>query len=163
MWPATIRIAQLEDASILADLNEQVQLLHVAAAPETFKPPDPAALRRYFTEFLVSPDAVGFLAMLGTRPVGYALAVQRRKAETPFKYACHSVEVDQIAVVPDQQRLGIGRRLMLEVLRYAQSVGASSIELSVLAQNEEAIAFYRSLGFGFSVHRMSCGVREIQP
>jgi len=53
---------------------------------------------------------------------------------------------------------GIGRRLILTVLKEAKEFGLSAIELEVRASNKRAVGLYRSVGFRF-VKRITDGVR----
>ncbi|WP_258084883.1 GNAT family N-acetyltransferase [Thermococcus thermotolerans] len=55
--------------------------------------------------------------------------------------------VSNIAVYPDFRGKGIGKALMLEAERLALKCGAERIVLDVEQGNEEAIAFYRRLGY----------------
>jgi ribosomal protein S18 acetylase RimI-like enzyme len=52
-----------------------------------------------------------------------------------------------LAVTPDQRGRGMGRRLMLEVLRQVRREGVHEVRLTVEPTNAAAIMLYRSLGF----------------
>ena len=54
--------------------------------------------------------------------------------------------VKQLFILPEYQRRGIGREVMLLVMR-AASEAQQAVELSVLKVNLEALAFFESLGF----------------
>ncbi|KUO22269.1 GNAT family N-acetyltransferase [Streptomyces dysideae] len=55
--------------------------------------------------------------------------------------------VMSLAVSPDQRGRGLGRRLMLEVLRRLRAEGVREVRLTVEPTNAAAIMLYRSLGF----------------
>ena len=55
--------------------------------------------------------------------------------------------VTNVAVAPAFQRRGIGRRLMIELLRAARDKGMSCATLEVRAGNAPALHLYESLGF----------------
>ena len=57
------------------------------------------------------------------------------------------VHVTNVAVAPAHQRQGIGRRLMVELLRAARETGVVCATLEVRAGNAPAIALYEDLGF----------------
>lgn len=54
-----------------------------------------------------------------------------------------------IAVRPDKQGLGLGRRLMEALHHAAAERGASRVRLRVHPQNDAAIKLYRSIGYLF--------------
>ena len=55
--------------------------------------------------------------------------------------------VTTFAVLPSWRRLGIGSRLLLEVLELAVALGASSATLEVRLSNQAARALYERFGF----------------
>lgn len=70
--------------------------------------------------------------------VGFALS--RRWAEEGVVY------VDILAVAPEEQGRGIGRRLLLEVFAAGREVGLSEAQLRVAADNPKALRLYEGLG-----------------
>jgi [ribosomal protein S18]-alanine N-acetyltransferase len=70
--------------------------------------------------------------------VGYA-GISRLGRTPPFEYEVHTIGVD-----PACQGLGIGRRLLDELLGFAEG---GVVYLEVRTDNEAAIALYRSVGF----------------
>jgi ribosomal-protein-alanine N-acetyltransferase len=70
--------------------------------------------------------------------VGYA-GVSRLGRKPPFEYEVHTIGVD-----PAFQGQGIGRRLLDELLNFADG---GVVYLEVRTDNEAAIALYRSAGF----------------
>ena len=73
------------------------------------------------------------------------------------------IYLEDLFVVDDHRRRGVGRALLAEVIRTAEARGAGRVEWTVLHWNESAIAFYRSLGAellpDYRVCRMSFGPR----
>jgi ribosomal-protein-alanine N-acetyltransferase len=70
--------------------------------------------------------------------VGYA-GISRLGRRPPFEYEVHTIGVD-----PAFQGQGIGRRLLDELLNFADG---GVVYLEVRTDNEAAIALYRSAGF----------------
>lgn len=64
----------------------------------------------------------------------------------------HVVQVS-LEVDPCAQGLGVGRAIMVGLLRWARSVGVNRVQLNVLADNHRAINLYTSLGFEKVGHR----------
>lgn len=80
------------------------------------------------------------LRLLARRP-------QRPAPENPAAVPDRSFGVLSIAVDPNAQGSGIGRRLMAEATKRAAAAGFVSIHLSVHPDNRRAVEFYESLGF----------------
>ena len=59
----------------------------------------------------------------------------------------HRGWVNYLAVSPGHQGAGWGRRLMGEVERMLTARGCPKVNLQIRAGNEQAIAFYRALGY----------------
>ncbi|MCW2799135.1 MAG: hypothetical protein JWQ70_607 [Aeromicrobium sp.] len=59
----------------------------------------------------------------------------------------HALGVDNVAVHPDAQRQGIGRRLMSFALEQAVDRGARSVRLYTHSMMTDNITWYASLGF----------------
>ena len=57
-------------------------------------------------------------------------------------------KVENLYTLPDYRRRGVARKLMDTFMHYAAERGFASVELQVLGANEDAIAFYQSMGFG---------------
>jgi ribosomal-protein-alanine N-acetyltransferase len=70
--------------------------------------------------------------------VGYA-GISRLGRKPPFEYEVHTIGVD-----PAYQGQGIGRRLLDELLEFAEG---GIVYLEVRTDNAAAIALYRSVGF----------------
>ncbi|MEW2492195.1 GNAT family N-acetyltransferase [Streptomyces nodosus] len=75
----------------------------------------------------------------GKRLHGYALYVTTRDGYRSW--------VVSLGVTQDQRGRGLGRRLMLEVLRRQRAEGVREVRLTVEPANWAAITLYRSLGF----------------
>lgn len=90
-----------------------------------------------FWEELAQPTRTYRVAFRGGALVGYA------------GIFCSGADADiqTIAVRPGEQRHGVGRVLLTELLRVAREQGATSLLLEVRADNVAAIAMYRDEGF----------------
>lgn len=72
----------------------------------------------------------------------------------------HRGWVNYLAVSPDRQGSGLGRRLMAEFERLLTDLGCPKVNLQVRAGNEQVIAFYEALGYADD-HTVSLGKRLI--
>lgn len=77
-------------------------------------------------------------ARVGATLVGYA-GISRLGRTPPFEYEVHTIGVD-----PAYQGRGIGRRLLEELLAFADG---GVVYLEVRTDNAAALALYRSTGF----------------
>ena len=62
-------------------------------------------------------------------------------------YEGHRGWINYLAVSPDHQRQGIGRRMMEEAEAKLRELGCPKINLQVRTSNKSVIAFYEHLGF----------------
>jgi ribosomal protein S18 acetylase RimI-like enzyme len=86
-----------------------------------------------------------YIAMDGARCSG--LVKIRAPSAPPTIDAPDAVEVQQLYVSPDQQRMGTGRNLMKRVVELAAERNAPGIWLTVWSEADWATAFYRRYGF----------------
>ena len=63
-----------------------------------------------------------------------------------------------VAVEPARRRLGIGRHLVEQAIRRLRALGCGKVNLQVRSGNDEAVGFYRRLGFEVE-DRVSMGQR----
>jgi ribosomal protein S18 acetylase RimI-like enzyme len=104
---------------------------------------DPALSNPVGDEELVPPAGVFLLATLGAEPVGCGAVKLRPGAPA---------EIKRLWVSDTVRGLGIGRRMLDELERYAAERGWTSVRLDTNRNLTEAIAMYRSAGY-----------REIEP
>jgi ribosomal protein S18 acetylase RimI-like enzyme len=69
--------------------------------------------------------------------------------------------VETVAVRPDRQGSGLGRRLMAFVEEAARGRGLREIQLYTNEKMEENLPFYRSLGFEETGRRLDEGYRRV--
>ncbi|BBZ45723.1 ribosomal-protein-alanine acetyltransferase [Mycobacterium parmense] len=97
--------------------------------------PWPAAA---FNRELASAHNHYVAARAGGMVVGYA-GISRLGRKPPFEYEVHTIGVD-----PVYQGRGIGRRLLDQLLAFAEG---GVVYLEVRTDNAAAVALYRSVGF----------------
>jgi len=92
---------------------------------------------------LAAPDSWFFVALDGREIVGFAQFIRRRDRHG---------ELARIYVLPNHQRRGIGRALLLAGVYALEAIGVHRCYVSVETDNAPAIAFYQR--FGFRYHRL---------
>lgn len=90
-----------------------------------------------FARLIHSDDTVALVARANERPVGFAV----------MEFGDERAHLVVLAVAPRYQRTGIGRRLILWLLKSAVTAGITSVHVELRADNEPAFAFYRAMGF----------------
>src|SRR6478609_3189184 len=93
--------------------------------------------------------------LFGSRPAAEALLVEDSDQPVAFALFFHNYStfltqrglyLEDIFVLPEHRRRGIGKALLSRVAQVAQARGCGRFEWSVLDWNESAILFYQSLG-----------------
>jgi len=93
--------------------------------------------------------------LFGPRPAAEALLVESEDRPVAFALFFHNYStfltqpglyLEDIFVLPDYRRCGIGKVLLGEVAKIAHARGCGRLEWSVLDWNVSAIGFYQSLG-----------------
>ena len=120
---------------------------HVALLPDRFQLADPVMPRHWFSEVLANPNKMLIVAELDGRLVGQILIIDSASTDDPIYRPRRYLDVDELAVLADYRRQGIGRRLMAAAEEWAAERGITRIELNVWQANDQAIAFYERLGY----------------
>ena len=98
--------------------------------------------RGYVDRLLARPDFWAFVALSGHEVVGgltaHTLPMTRAERSEMFIY--------DVAVRPDYQRQGVGRRLMAAVRDVASDQGIDDVFVAADEDDAHALDFYRSLG-----------------
>lgn len=92
---------------------------------------------RFFLQEIKVPCARSVLAVTGDRIIGYVV----------YWLLPGEVDIHNLAVRPDCRRRGIGRSLLLGVVRHARYQGARRVTLEVRKTNGAAQRLYESIGF----------------
>ena len=141
-----VRHATAEDAAALAllDLAIVTDGRGAVRAPSDLPPAHIAEARvRASLGQLAEQHGAQLLAETEERVIGQA-SIERYRPSLLVHVALFTLDVH-----PDVQRLGIGRALARAALDWADATtpAIERVELGVRADNERAIALYRSLGF----------------
>jgi RimJ/RimL family protein N-acetyltransferase len=137
-----IRTCQPDDAAAFLDLlrrldNETQFMMLEPDERATTLDEQQARLER----LTLSEDERVFLALDGDRAVGYVAGSRQ-----PFRRARHVLYL-VIGVARSHWGQGVGRKLLAVVESWAAAVGATRLELTVIANNERAVALYHRCGF----------------
>ena len=100
-----------------------------------------AALRR--------PDVHAFVAERDHVPIGYVVVTERSHGLSDVT----DVAIDQLFVLHEARRHGVGRQLLAAVVAQAERSGCERVVSNVPSQDRDANRFFARLGFGASVVR----------
>lgn len=152
-----VREADVTAAPVLAALNGVVQSLHHEHEPDRYKAPNSDALIPKLEEWCADPDVLVLLAIEEESgvPLGYLIGMVRTQPGHALVHRATVAELDQIGVIPDARRRGLGDELIGRMIGWARARGAERIELGVRAWNESAQAAFRNAGFQTVMHRMA--------
>ena len=139
-----IRKAKPGDAEIVAELNADVQALHVAAVPWLFK--DGTMALEAVERLLEAPDNIVLIAEADAAPVGYLYAEHRRIPETPLTHPYEILHVHHITVLESHRRSGVGQALMDALRAAGKERDVERISADVWSFNDRAQRFFDSHG-----------------
>ena len=134
--------AQLVHAAFRNDLDGRIfptfrqyvaceNLVSATASARSFVPEATWLIgRRLDTESDSKEDAIEYCAAIQ--------CVKKKRGEG---------EIQNVSVLPDMRRQGLGRALVLKALEAFRNLGAQSVALEATAENAVAIRMYSSLGF----------------
>lgn len=129
-----IRLSELRDAGALMELD--------ALAWSPLSTPGEMKWDSREQYLQKCPPGSQLIAGIGDQICGYL----GFEYPTPLPSNQHVYEIN-IAIHPNYQRLGIGRKLIETIKRQALEQGKRKLSLRVLASNQGAIQFYQSCGF----------------
>ena len=143
----TIRFAAEEELDRVNELRKQVNDLHVQGKPDTFKPGFSDELRDFIHTIYRDPDKKILVCERDGAICGFAVLHRVTKPESPFKYGCEYLDVDEFGVDEACRRQGIATEMIRFIRTYAEKEGLDRIELNMWEFNRDALAFYESVGF----------------
>jgi ribosomal protein S18 acetylase RimI-like enzyme len=141
-----IRKGKETDLPSIKEIFKEFVQLHVEIDP-CFKKIDQhdEIFTRYILNNLKNEKTNVLVAELDGVVVGYSIGqIQERP---PIYEQCLCGHIDNMAVLAECRRKGIGEKLFQEIKSWFRSQGIERIELFVAIKNEESINFWRKMGF----------------
>ena len=156
----TIRNAVQADNMKIRPLQEQIARLHHEGRPDLFKTEPRFHSEESFAKMLADPEHFIFIAEdENGRVVGYAFAFVMHICNHPTYIDFDRFYIDDICVLEDCRRMGIGKRLFAECRKKAEETGCMVMDLGVFGFNKDAIAFYEACGMTEQQRRMEISLR----
>lgn len=144
-----IRPATPEDAEDLARLYVVSAEHHRLFDPAFYEKPDVEAVVTHYHDVL-GRDGGDLSARFVAEEAGDVLGlVEVRLPEHPGRHSMirPRVAMADVVVATDHRRKGVGSALMRRAEMWASEHGAAGVMLDALRANEQALAFYRRLGY----------------
>ncbi|MEZ4938826.1 MAG: GNAT family N-acetyltransferase [Crocinitomicaceae bacterium] len=138
----------------LAKLNETVQTWHHKNFPDEFKPFNKNEIEQAFEKMFNKENVFAFIARNESQSFGYLLGYIQTRPESAFQYEKRVLYIDQVVVIPEYQKHGIGQKLMEKVNAFALKENINEVQLDFWTGNDVAEYFFLANGFNHFKHRM---------
>ena len=148
MDEVTIRRAVIADLEAVGALLEDLDDLHRGALPWLLRRVDGPPLTDFLEAYVSKHDHAMFLAVAPEGSLaGVLYMFLRQPARASIVAPTVVAEIDALVVNGAFRRQHIGTRLVQAALNWASVSGATRTELGVYEFNEQARAFWASIGF----------------
>ena len=132
-----VRQATVADVELLSPLFDGYRQFYS-------KPSDVELARAFLLERFQHNQSVIFIA---TQPTGVAVGFTQLFPSFSSVSAARTFILNDLFVLPEARRYGVGVQLLLAAAQFGRAVGAIRLSLSTAIDNEAAQALYVSLGW----------------
>ena len=140
-----IRLAEEKDIEDILRLLVQVNMVHHIARPDLFNGPRTKYKDYELKEIIKDPKRPIFVYDEGM-VLGYAFCVNVQHINDNILTDVKTLYIDDLCVDENARGKGIGHKLYDFVLAYAKQNDYYNVTLNVWEGNQNAMAFYKSLG-----------------
>ncbi|MBQ6997955.1 MAG: GNAT family N-acetyltransferase [Oscillospiraceae bacterium] len=141
-----IRFAKPEDVGGILSLLKQVGRVHHEGRPDIFRSNAQKYGASQVIAMLDSSKTPIFVAVHGGKVVGYGFCIIKAHKNDPVIADHTELYIDDLCVEETCRGQHIGKAIYEEILRYAKMRKCYNVTLNVWSCNENAMAFYKSLG-----------------
>lgn len=140
-----IEKATKEDFLGIHKIFQEVHDLHLNGTINTFKDIDPFT-ENEFLDAIKDKNTFLLIAKEESQIIGFILAtiVEKEGRHTKFKKTLH---INTIGTKNKSQNKGVGTTLINEIKKIAKENKCDNINLSVWSFNDNAVKFYKHIGF----------------
>ena len=142
-----VRLAREEDLDRVNELRKQVNSLHVAGRPETFKPGFCKDLQDHIYTIWNDPRQDIVVAEMNGKVCGFAVLNHILRPENPYMFERDYLDIDEFGVDEDCRRQGAAAAMIRFIRNDAAEKGFRRLELNMWEFNRGALAFYEAAGF----------------
>lgn len=141
-----IRTLGRDDYAQTTKIFAFVHALHQANRPDIYKKTNVPLGEEEFFKMCDDPNEIMLCAVRDGKILGLACTVMRENAGDAVTLPRVRAVMEELAVLPQAQGMGVGTALLHAAEAEAKRRGAESLELMVWAFNKSAIRFYESVG-----------------
>ena len=146
MCEISIRTMTVQDYPLFDVMESALHRMHQQARPDLFAELAHPCSRAEFSQMIQDSHRELFLAEWKGKPAGMCDLLLCESSPNPILLPQKSAHVDDILVMGEFRRKGVGTALYEEALCRAKRFGAEHLELMVWAFNESARKFYEKCG-----------------
>jgi ribosomal protein S18 acetylase RimI-like enzyme len=144
----TVRPACEADRLALDALWRSVDELHARLLPGYFRRAhSPVRPSLFVAQALDARDQTLLVAEIAGKVIGLVHVEIYDTPPLPVMVPRRRAHIEDLVVAEEQQRSGVGRRLMEQAACWAREQGATQVVLTVWRGNDAARRFYESLGY----------------
>lgn len=144
-----IRQAYEDDLTDICILSNEIYGDHFRSMPDNFlEPKNDNRDVSYWQCFMNVDDAIVLVAQEKEKLIGAVCAKIVVTKGIPFLAEKTRLYVGTIIVTSEHQRRGIASLLMEHVEEFSRKFNTEEVMLEVMSFNQDAINFYKALGFG---------------
>jgi ribosomal protein S18 acetylase RimI-like enzyme len=145
-----VRPAQPGDGPALLRMTQELSKTHFPMKPDV--------TAQHYESALFRPDPIigAFLALVDGEPAGST--IWHRSFST--NRGEEVMYLQDIAVLPQFRRMGVGKLLLLETCKLAVTKGYSKVYWLALDWNEGALSLYRSIGANVETGNSYCAIED---
>lgn len=141
-----IRTLGRDDYAQAAEIFAFVHALHQASRPDIYRKTNVLLGEDEFFKMCDDPHEIMLCAVRDGKILGLARTVMRGNAGDAVTLSRVRAVMEELAVLPQAQGMGIGTALLYASEAEAKRRGAESLELMVWSLNKSAMRFYESAG-----------------
>ena len=149
-----IKVVQTKDYILLAKLNEEIQTIHHNIQPTIFKPYDKEAITHFFKKTLDNENVVAYVVTDNETILGYVLLFIINCEDNAFQYSRSFILLDQILVLKNYQRKGVGKLLLDKIFSFAKEKNIGFVEVNHWTLNDSARNFFAKNKFEYYNEKM---------
>jgi ribosomal protein S18 acetylase RimI-like enzyme len=142
-----IRPAQLSDYSAINAMRQDLARQSHRERPDAFRPQMLGATEVAFHQWLNIENHIVLAAEVDNVVAGYVTIWIGRAQDSDVMFPSESLFIGELVVSPAFRRHGVGRLLFAAVEAEGRKLNVETIGLSVNSLNDEARAFYESMGY----------------
>ena len=155
-----VRHGRESDLSQLKILHMALLDVHHQGYPDLFPAPPEEIPDETMREMFFADNALVLVCEKSGKISGYAYGTERKVENSHFTIERRYIQVNDLYVLPECRKQGIGRALLEACREHSLKRGISTLEIGVYAFNQDALVFYNKLGYTPYAIRLSKKIKE---